>query len=94
MSRSEHRGGSYVAIGEGVIADARDRHIADEASKQNHYVEVERDWSSRDGAVELKRRIESFWRDQGYLVHCRVEPAGFGAYAVRSDLKSRLPGRR
>lgn len=88
MSRSEHRGASFLAQGEDVIAAAQDRRTRPGATD----VEVERDWSTREGATELAQRIVRFWRDEfGATVECRVVPTGFGTFGVRSGLVRGVP---
>ena len=52
---------------------------------------------TKSGALLLKHRIESYWRERGYLVNCELRAASFDAamraarWDVRSDLVNGLP---
>lgn len=58
------------------------------------------DHCSREGATELKKKIEAYWRDRGFDVMVVLHNVGFHAairaarYDVRSDMVNGLPRRR
>lgn len=60
----------------------------------------QRDYTDRDGATELKTRIEAYWRTRGYEVRVTLVEAPFHAAIraaridVRSELVNGLPRRR
>ncbi|MET0183702.1 MAG: hypothetical protein ABW199_12540 [Caulobacterales bacterium] len=57
----------------------------------------ETDFCSRDGALALKAKIESYWRDRGQEVFISMQNVGFhpairaARYDVRSDMVNGLP---
>ena len=59
--------------------------------------ETETDYCSRDGAVALKAKIESYWRDRGQDVMLSLHNEGFhpairaARYDVRSDMVNGMP---
>lgn len=69
--------------------------------RQNHFVEVERDWCTEAGARALAARIEAYWRSRapGSRVAARVErtPPALArrepVATVRSNLVGGLPPR-
>lgn len=56
------------------------------------------DTCSRRGAVEIARRIETYWQERGYLVETSIEAADAlnfaSVFGVRSDLVNGLPKRK
>lgn len=86
MSRSEHRGGSWLASGEGVVMAAQDRAVG-----FTEMIPPGEDASTMIGAQALKRRIEAYWKERGRAVSCRIEKGLFGTWAVRSTLVDGLP---
>lgn len=85
MSRSEHRGGSWIAEGETIVASAQDRNQADRLAE-----DWGEDWCSLRGAQELKRRIERHWHAEGIDCRCEIVAGAFGVYTVRSNLALRM----
>lgn len=59
--------------------------------------EPARDYCSKDGAAELKERIESYWAERGFSVHINLCDVGFhpairaARFDIRSDLVNGLP---
>jgi hypothetical protein len=57
----------------------------------------ESDYCSRDGAMALKAKIESYWRDRGQEVTIALHNVGFhpairaARYDVRSDMINGMP---
>ena len=55
------------------------------------------DFCSRDGAVALKEKIETYWRERGHDVMIALHNVGFhpairaARYDVRSDMVNGLP---
>lgn len=89
MSRSEHRGGSWVASGHGadVIAAAQDRRLPVSEAPNG----PELDAHTMAGALALKRKIIAHWAAQGREVECRIEIGVFGWPVVRSNLLGGRP---
>jgi hypothetical protein len=85
VSRSAHRGASWAGGGENVVAAAQESRVGRVAEEWGE------DWCSLKGALELARRIERHWAERGRACRCRIVPAGFGLYAVQSDLCDALP---
>lgn len=60
-----------------------------------------RNYFTQEGAEELARRVERYWRDRGYRVRAWTERVGTfepllrtsGWYVVRSDLVNGWPRR-
>ena len=59
--------------------------------------ETETDYCSRDGAIALKAKIESYWRERGQEVMLSLHNEGFhpairaARYDVRSDMINGMP---
>lgn len=55
------------------------------------------DFCTREGAIRLKEKIESYWSDRGYDVNIRLVEAGFvpamrsGRTDVRSNMVNGVP---
>lgn len=55
------------------------------------------DYTSREGAMELKAKIEAYWRDRGHHVMIALHNVGFhpairaARFDVRSDMVNGLP---
>ncbi len=58
---------------------------------------AEPDYCSRDGALNLKNKIEAYWRDRGHNVMIALHNVGFhpairaARYDVRSDMVNGMP---
>lgn len=58
---------------------------------------MDKDFCDENGAKTLKRRIEEFWKDQGYLVQITIVPGPFtpamraSRMDVRSDMLNGFP---
>ncbi len=50
------------------------------------------DFCTREGALRLKERIESYWRDRGYDVNIELQEAGFmpAMRSARTDVRSNM----
>lgn len=57
----------------------------------------EADYCSRDGALNLKAKIEAYWRERGHTVMIALHNVGFhpairaARYDVRSDMVNGMP---
>lgn len=55
------------------------------------------DWCSRAGAIQLKERIEAFWKERGFSVDVKVAAETFlpslgrSRYDVRSNMRNGKP---
>jgi hypothetical protein len=50
------------------------------------------DFCTREGALRLKERIESYWKDRGYDVNIELLEAGFmpAMRSARTDVRSNM----
>lgn len=64
------------------------------ASEETH---GEKDFIDREGAVELKTRIETYWRERGFEIAVDLVQQGFtpalrrARFDIRSDLINGMP---
>ena len=50
------------------------------------------DFCTREGALRLKERIESYWKERGYDVSIELQEAGFmpAMRSARTDVRSNM----